>query len=115
MRASIALGVAVGAVAWVAAPWLLPLIFGREYAPGVGALQVLALGSVFVFATWILHAAAISINLDRRLVYTTLVGLGANIALNFVLIPRLGIEGAAWATVLAEALTAAMLFVQVRR
>ena len=70
---------------------------------------------MFVFATWILHAAAISTNLDRRLVGVTVVGLSANIALNVVLIPRWGISGAAWATVLAEALTVALLLVQVER
>jgi Na+-driven multidrug efflux pump len=68
-----------------------------------------------VFATWILHAAAISSNLDRRLLTTTVVGLGANIALNLLLVPPRGIQGAAWATVLAEALTVVLLFVQVWR
>jgi len=34
--------------------------------------------------------------------------------LNLMLIPRMGIAGAAWATVIAEAITAAMLFVQVQ-
>ena len=35
--------------------------------------------------------------------------------LNLVFIPRWGISGAAWATVFAEALTVALLFVQVTR
>jgi Na+-driven multidrug efflux pump len=68
-----------------------------------------------VFGTWILHAGAISTNLDRRLLLTTIVGLGANVALNVAFIPRWGISGAAWATVLAEALTVALLFAQVSR
>jgi Na+-driven multidrug efflux pump len=76
---------------------------------------VLAGGSLFVFATWILHAAAISTNLDRRLLVTTAVGLGANVLLNVLLIPTWGIRGAAWATVAAEAVTVALLFVQVWR
>ena len=68
-----------------------------------------------MFATWILHAAAISSNLDRRLLTTTVVGLGTNVALNLLLVPSRGILGAAWATVLAEALTVVLLFVQVWR
>jgi Na+-driven multidrug efflux pump len=68
-----------------------------------------------VFGTWILHAAAISTNLDRRLLLTTIIGLATNIVLNVAFIPRWGIAGAAWATVLAEALTVALLFVQVTR
>jgi Na+-driven multidrug efflux pump len=81
----------------------------------VPPLQVLAGGSIFVFCTWILHAAAISTNLDRRLVGTTAIGLITNIALNILLIPRLGITGAAWATVIAEAVTVTLLYVQVHR
>jgi Na+-driven multidrug efflux pump len=79
------------------------------------AAAVLAGGSIFVFCTWILHSAAIAINLDRRLVATTAIGLVTNIALNIACIPRWGITGAAWATVVAEAVTVTLLFVQVHR
>jgi O-antigen/teichoic acid export membrane protein len=113
--AAVALGTVLGVTtAWAARPLVVGL-FGIAYAPAAAPLQVLASGSLFVFATWILHAAAISSNLDRRLLTTTVVGLGANIALNLLLVPPRGIQGAAWATVLAEALTVVLLFVQVWR
>jgi O-antigen/teichoic acid export membrane protein len=112
---SLAMGIVFGGIVWGAASWLLPFIFGRAYVPGVAPLEILSAGSVFIFATWILHAAAISIDLDHRLLITTLVGLVANVGLNIVLIPRYGISGAAWATVVAEALTASVLFLQVTR
>jgi hypothetical protein len=96
-------------------PLIVALLFGGRYAPAVQPLQILAAGSVFVFATWILHAAAISTNLDRRLLLTTAIGLAANVALNIVLIPRYGISGAAWATVVAEGLTVFLLLVQLQR
>jgi O-antigen/teichoic acid export membrane protein len=112
---SVALGVVLGGVALLLAGPILTTIFGADYAPGIPPLQILAGGALFVFATWILHAAAISINLDRRLLLTTVLGLTCNIVLNLVWIPRWGISGAAWATVAAEALTAALLFVQVER
>jgi O-antigen/teichoic acid export membrane protein len=108
-------GIVLGAAAvWLAAP-ILMLLFGPSYAPAVVPLQVLAGGALLVFSTWILHAAAIATNLDRRLLVTTAVGLGSNVALNLLLIPRWGIAGAAWATVLAEAATVALLFAQVQR
>ena len=112
---SLGLGILLGGIGWWGAWWILPAIFGADYAPGVAPLQVLSAGALFVFATWILHAAAISIDLERRLFITTIVGLTANVALNFAFIPHWGIAGAAWATVLAEALTAGVLFVQVWR
>lgn len=98
----------------LARPMML-LFYGPAYEAAVAPLQVLAGGSLFVFCTWILHAAAISTNLDRRLVGTTAVGLVSNIALNILFIPRLGITGAAWATVIAEAVTVSLLYVQVHR
>jgi O-antigen/teichoic acid export membrane protein len=115
LGASLALGVMLGACAlWAATPVVLTL-FGSGYAPAASPLQILAGGALFVFATWILHAAAISTNLDRRLLITTAIGLATNIVLNLALIPRWGIRGAAWATVIAEALTVTLLFVQVER
>jgi O-antigen/teichoic acid export membrane protein len=103
-----------GAGMLLARPMLL-LFYGPAYEAAVPPLQVLAGGSIFVFCTWILHSAAIAMNLDRRLVGTTAIGLVTNIALNIVFIPRLGITGAAWATVIAEAVTVTLLYVQVHR
>ena len=115
LLAAVALGVVLGGLGALFASPILTTVFGVAYAPGTAPLQILAGGSLFVFSTWILHAAAISTNLDRRLLITTVVGLASNVALNLVLIPRWGISGAAWATVIAEALTVVLLFVQVKR
>ena len=46
---------------------------------------------------------------------TTVIGLGSNVALNLLFIPRWGITGAASATVIAEAVTVILLIVQLRR
>jgi O-antigen/teichoic acid export membrane protein len=115
LAGSIAFGILLGGGALLAATPLVVLLFGAPYAAAARPLQILSGGALFVFATWILHAAAISTNLDRRLLLTTVVGLAANVALNIVLIPRWGIEGAAWATVVAEGITVALLFVQLQR
>jgi O-antigen/teichoic acid export membrane protein len=103
-----------GAAVWLARPLML-LFYGPAYEAAVPPLQVLAGGVIFVFCTWILHSAAIAIHLDRRLVGTTAIGLVTNIALNIALIPPLGITGAAWATVIAEAVTVTLLYIQVER
>jgi Na+-driven multidrug efflux pump len=46
---------------------------------------------------------------------TTVAGLATNVILNVLFIPRWGINGAASATVIAEALTVVLLIVQLRR
>jgi O-antigen/teichoic acid export membrane protein len=98
----------------LARPMML-LFYGQAYEAAVPPLKVLAGGSIFVFCTWILHSAAIAMHLDRRLVGTTAIGLVANIALNIAFIPSRGITGAAWATVIAEAVTVTLLYLQVHR
>lgn len=115
LGASALLAIVVGGGGMLLARPMVLLLYGPGYEPAVAPLQVLAGGSIFVFCTWILHAAAISSNLDRRLVATTAIGLAANIVLNVLFIPRWGIAGAAWATVIAEAVTVTLLFVQVHR
>ena len=112
---SAAAALAIGGCAVLLARPMMLLFYGEAYEAAVPPLQVLAGGSIFVFCTWILHSAAIAINLDRRLVGTTAIGLFANIALNIAFIPRQGITGAAWATVIAEALTVTLLYLQVHR
>ena len=109
------LGLVLGGAAVALARPLVMLLFGEAFAGAVAPLQILAGGALFVFCTWILHAAAIATNLDRRLFLTTTVGLGTNVLLNVVFIRRWGISGAASATVIAEAVTVILLLAQVRR
>jgi O-antigen/teichoic acid export membrane protein len=115
LAGSALLAVAIGGGGVLLARPMVQLFYGAGYEPAVAPLQVLAGGSLFVFCTWILHAAAISAHLDRRLVATTAIGLITNIALNVLFIPRWGITGAAWATVIAEGLTVTLLYAQVQR
>jgi O-antigen/teichoic acid export membrane protein len=115
LGASALLAVILGGGGMLLAGPMISRLFGPGYGPAVAPLQVLAGGSLFVFSTWILHAAAISMNLDRRLVATTAIGLVTNIALNIALIPSRGIVGAAWATVIGEAVTATLLYLQVQK
>jgi O-antigen/teichoic acid export membrane protein len=115
LAASVALGVVLGGGTALAAKPIITTLFGRDYVAAAAPLQILSGGALFVFGSWILYSAALSTNLERRLLLMTAIGLSVNVALNIVLIPRYGISGAAWATVLAEALTVVLLFVQVAR
>ena len=109
------LGLAVGAVAWVAAPFAIGLLFAPEYLEGVKALRILSAGLVLVFAIWILHAIAMSVFNARLLLQTTLVSLVVNVGLNLWLIPTWHRDGAAMATVGGEAVALAMLVWGLRR
>ena len=114
LGASAALALALTTVTWFAAPIALRM-FGADAVAAVPTLRILGLGLIFVFVIWILHAVAISVFEERWLLRTALIGSLANIALNFLLIPGYGRDGAAVATVLGEVLSMAILFWGLRR
>jgi O-antigen/teichoic acid export membrane protein len=107
--ASAGLAIIVGGAGYVLATPLLVLLFGADYAAATPAFRILCLGLPIVFVIWILHATAISVDRERLLARTALVGLAVNVGLNLFVIPRYGGSGAALATVVGELVSAAML------
>ena len=93
------------AVAMVmAGPDLLDLIFGPEYVSATDSLRILMLGSG-VLAIWASVSSALSSTAYVRVIFIlTATSWVANIALNWLLIPRVGIAGAAAATSIAMVL-----------
>jgi O-antigen/teichoic acid export membrane protein len=67
-----------------------------------------------VFAIWVLHAIAISVDREQLLLKTAIAGLVANVALNLYVIPRTGASGAALATVAGELVSLAVLVFSLR-
>lgn len=104
----------LGGTVWVLAPFLLTLVFGSDAVEAVSALRILSAGLVFIYAIWILHAAAISVFGQQLMLRTTVIGVVANTAMNLWWIPRYGRDGAAWATVGGEALTLVLLAIGLR-
>ena len=84
-----------GILVCLAGPTLLRIFYGSEYVAAAGALRILVVEVVLSGATYVLAQAFMA--LDRPGVVTMLqaTGLSLSIPLMFVLIPRLGIYGAA--------------------
>ena len=114
MVSSAALGVAVAAAASVIARPILVFLFGNAFAAATPPFHILLFGLPVVFAIWILHAAAISVDRERLLLRTGLVGLAVNVGLNLYAIPYYGPNGAAFATVAGEVVSMAMLVAGLR-
>lgn len=92
--------------------WLAPYalqMFGRDAVVAASTLNILCIGLPCVYAIWILQAAAISVFEERWLLRTTIIGVVFNVAVNLAMIPRYGRDGAAWATVFSEVLSAMVL------
>jgi len=106
---SIGLALLVGGVAYVLATPLLTWLFSDQFAPAASPFRILCLGLPLVFAIWVLHAITISVNREGLLVKTAIVGLAVNVSLNLYVIPRMGADGAALATVVGELVSMTML------
>jgi O-antigen/teichoic acid export membrane protein len=112
--ASAGLAIIVGGAGYVLATPLLVLLFGADYAAATPAFRILCVGLPIVFVIWILHAIAISVDCERLLARTALVGLAVNVGLNLFVIPRYGGSGAALATVVGELVSAGILVLGLR-
>ncbi len=97
-------GLGLGAVIGIAAPWLVELLFGPQYDAAVAVMRIMAL----IVPLIVLNAALISQwlvphGLDRPLNLVILSAAALNLALALTLAPRFGALGMAWVTVLGEA------------
>jgi len=74
-------------------------IFGKEFDFAIDSFMILTLG-LSAFILFSLHRPIIHVyKLTSRIFFITLVALAVNVLLDFVLVPYLGINGAALATV----------------
>jgi O-antigen/teichoic acid export membrane protein len=106
---SAALAVVVGAITFTWAAPLVTLLFGPQFIPSAEPLRILSAGLSLVYVIWILHITAISMNREKLLLATGIVGLVAKVALNAYLIPHYGVNGAAAAVIAGEAISIAVL------
>jgi O-antigen/teichoic acid export membrane protein len=85
----------------LAAP-LIEFFFGAEYSNSIPVLQILAWSAVVVILRGTFKQGLIAADQHRLDLRCALIATACNVSLNFLLIPRYGITGAAVATVIAE-------------
>ncbi len=109
LRWQIALS-AVGVIGLIAIePYLMASLLGKGAAAGAGLLLPLAMGSAIWSISLLLHKTLELRNRTRLMLWSLMGASALNIAFDIVAIPRVGITGAAWGTVVGS--TAYMIFV----
>ncbi len=94
---------------------IVRLLFGSEFAASAPLLRILCLIVPLIAYSTVLGAGwMLSLEMDRQLVRTVLLGAAVNLVLAFVAAPAFGARGMAWVVVVAElavalGLTAAVL------
>lgn len=97
------LGIIVGIVITFSSGWLVPALFGKDYTSAIRVLTIHVWAGMFVSlgvagGRWLLAEG-----LQLYSAVNTTIGALLNVLLNFAWIPSMGIEGAAWATLVSYA------------
>ncbi len=93
----IAIPIVVGG--YLLANGLILRIYGKEYQPAILAFRILILMGGFSYLMASLSRALFIYNQQKRTFLITALGAILNVVLNFILIPKYGFYGAAWASV----------------
>ncbi len=88
---------------------MLAVFYGPQYASGAAAMSIFTFGLIFSVFSLMASLALTAMRLVRLELYVAAAGAIVNIALNFLLIPVLGIEGAAIASAVSFAISASLL------
>jgi O-antigen/teichoic acid export membrane protein len=109
--------VALGALALtiVAAEPIVELLYGSGYVSGAPVLTILIAAFIPICIGNVAGNMIVAMNRQKRYIWFAALGLAVNVPLNLVLIPRYGIEAAAWITLLTEVLVVSLSLVTVLR
>lgn len=82
--------------------WIVQILYGSDYSESGSVLKVHIWTGVFVFIGLAFSSFLTVENLTKKSFYRTLLGAIVNIALNYIFIPKYGIIGSAYATLIAQ-------------
>lgn len=94
---------------------ILALLFGSAYAEAVTAFQLLFLTFPLIFPATLIINTIFAHDAQKVFIISTLAGAGANVFLDYLLIPLYGITGSAVATIIALLLTVGVNWAKLRR
>jgi PST family polysaccharide transporter len=92
-------------------PYIINILYGSEYALASTVLSIHIWAGVFVFLGVASSNYLIAENLTKITFYRTLIGAFMNVGLNLLLIPVLGVIGAAIATLVSQAMASLFFMV----
>jgi O-antigen/teichoic acid export membrane protein len=85
------------------------LIAGPDYGAAAGTLRLLMLSVPPIFLAWIAWMVLMAIDRTHVALWRALAAVGVNVALNLLVLPRWGIEGAAVVTFLTESVACVLV------
>lgn len=86
---------------FVFAPFVIKIVFGEAFLAAVPILRIYLWTSIAITMVVLVQQYFIAENFSRIFLYTSLIGATTNIILNIILIPRYGLAGSAWGTMIS--------------
>lgn len=93
----------IAATTAVLSPWLVAILYGQAYAPAVPILEVYAWSAIGFFLFVGINKQLLTEHRHLTILSYSLSAVIINIGLNLWLIPKLGVSGAAWSTLISYA------------
>jgi O-antigen/teichoic acid export membrane protein len=97
------------------APKVIDLLYSSQYSASADPLVILMWSQAFLFLIFFFSNVLTSVSRQRILSYAAAAMLLTNATLNWLLIPKFGIQGAALAKLLASICGFAVLFIAVNK
>ncbi len=88
------------ALIFLSSDFIIPFLFGNEYSQSISTTKILSFSLLFVFFGVVNEHWYISKNLQKYYAINVLLGAILNIIFNYILINKIGIQGAAYSTIL---------------
>ncbi|MFN0303981.1 MAG: flippase [Burkholderiales bacterium] len=105
----LALAIAVALPVSIAAPWIIALLYGSRFDGAELILAIHVWSCLFTFVGTVIANRLLADRLNGYAFMRMGAALLVNIALNLLFIPRLGLTGAAWSAVIANAVAVYIL------
>ena len=114
-RVTVAITILLAVPAFVLGPWLVEILYGSDFAEAGVALRWILPGIVAYSVVAVLSRFLVGCGRPGLATSAMLTGLGVNIASNLLLIPQLGIIGAAISSSISYWVTAILILAMFRR
>lgn len=94
----------------ILAPWIIKLLYGAAYLTSVPILQIYIWSGVGFFLSLGINRYFLTENRLKPIFWYNTLAAVVNILLNVILIPRIGLTGAAWATLISYSIYPILAF-----
>ncbi len=97
----IGMSFAIAFFEFIFAKYLILFLFGKAYMGSIIILQIYTWAGVIVSTVMVAQQYLIAENKTKTILISSFVGAFINVILNIILIPKFGIIGSAWATIIS--------------